>query len=428
MKRLLLGIVTLSLLIGVAALSGNPKSALPEIQLQVEGRNPWTHLRLNNDPADFQFVIVSDRTGGHRAGVFSRAVEQINMLQPQFVLSVGDLIEGYSKDEARINAEWKEFQSYVGKLQMPFFYVAGNHDVANPIQEQIWKDKFGRRYYHFVYRQVLFLCLDTDDPPGKEGGISDKQVAYVKEALGQNKDVRWTIVALHRPVWGGNEGSQAGWLKVESMLTDRPYTVFAGHVHRYQKFVRQGRNYYQLATTGGGSKMRGIERGEFDHITWVTMKREGPVLANIMLDGIYPEDMRKPVSEEPGVPTTNRKPTVAVKGRIHFEGSPVTGAQVVFHQPVVSTDKDKDKEKKFTRTGDAFVEPDGTFSLSSYTANDGAPVGDYHVTVIWRKPWVDEHGKPGPNLLPEKYAKPDTTDLRATVKSAENNFNFDLAR
>ena len=51
-------------------------------------------LEANNAAETFSFAIVSDRTGGHRAQIFSQAVEQLNMLQPTFVLSVGDLIEG----------------------------------------------------------------------------------------------------------------------------------------------------------------------------------------------------------------------------------------------------------------------------------------------------------------------------------------------
>ena len=38
------------------------------------GQEPWTSLKLNNDPDQFQFAVVSDRTGGHRDKVFSRAV------------------------------------------------------------------------------------------------------------------------------------------------------------------------------------------------------------------------------------------------------------------------------------------------------------------------------------------------------------------
>jgi hypothetical protein len=81
---------------------------------------------------------------------------------------------------------------------------------------------------------------------------------------------------------------KTNWLAMEKALSGRPYTVFAGHHHFFKKFVRNGRNYYQLATTGGVSKMRGIPYGEFDHIVWVTMKKDGPILANLMVEGIFP--------------------------------------------------------------------------------------------------------------------------------------------
>jgi 3',5'-cyclic AMP phosphodiesterase CpdA len=421
MKRFLVGVLAGALLICAAAFSGNQRFASLDLQIVPEDRNPWTNLRLNNDPADFQFAIVSDRTGGHRAGIFSQAVEQLNLLQPEFVLSVGDLIEGYTTNADKLAQEWKEFQGYVSKLQMPFFYVPGNHDLANAFEETVWKEKFGRRWYHFIYRDVLFLLLCSDDPPGKEGTIGPQQRDWVQKVLAENRNVRWTIVALHRPIWNSTNVEKNGWLEVEKLLTGRPYTVFAGHVHRYQKFIRNGMCYYQLATTGGGSKLRGIRYGEFDHIVWVTMKRDGPVLANILLDGIYPEDLKKPITDETGVSTTNRRPTYPVRGHVFFEGTPTPHAQVTFY----AIDPAK---KTTTRTGDAFVDPDGSFVLSSYTANDGAPTGEYAVTVVWRQPWADATGKPGPNQLPERYGKPDTSELRVRVKAEANEFTLELKK
>src|SRR5262249_36788840 len=154
-------------------------------------------------------------------------------------------------------------------------------------------ERFGRSYYHFVYRDILFLLLNSEDPPDS-GRISKEQQEFVVKTLAANAGVRWTIVALHRPIWTAKDLEKNGWLAVEKALGNRPYTVFAGHIHRYQKYTRNnGHHYYQLATTGGGSRMRGLRYGEFDHIVWVTMKPDGPVLANIMLDGIYPEDLKK---------------------------------------------------------------------------------------------------------------------------------------
>jgi hypothetical protein len=410
MKRLSLGVLALVALAAAAALSRDQAPPRPDLQVVRDGRNPWTHLRLNNDPAEFRFALVSDRTGGHRPQVFSRAVEQLNLLQPEFVVSVGDLIEGYKDDPVKLDAEWREFQGYVAKLQMPFFYVPGNHDVSTSYLCRLWQEKFGRRYYHFVYRQVLFLLLDANEPTGKDSRVSPEQVAYAKKALEENADVRWTIVVLHKPLWAAADVDKTGWLDVEKLLADRPYTVFAGHIHKYKKFVRNGRNYYQLATTGGGSKMRGLRYGEFDHLTWVTMKKDGPVLAHLLLDGIYPEDMRPLTTDESGVATRNRKPLHPVRGRLYCDGCPLPDALVVLH--LVGP-----KGKRTTRTSDGLVEADGAFVLSTYAAGDGVPAGEYAVTV------ERAAGRVAP-----VYAKAQTTPLRVMVQAGENSLSFELKK
>jgi len=425
MKRLIGISLVFGVLVVAAAWSGNQATLGPgkssELQIALEERNPWSNLRLNNEADSFRFAIVSDRTGGHRAQVFSQAVERLNLMQPEFVLCVGDLVEGYTEDRTKVTGEWREFQNYVCQLQMPFFYVPGNHDVSSAAVEKEWKEKFGRRYYHFVYKNVLFLVLCSDDPRGKLGNISDEQLAFVKKALDANPGVRWTIVSVHRPLWTESDPDKNGWLKVEAALADRPYTVFCGHIHVFRKFVRNGRNYYQLATTGGASRMRGIRYGEFDHFVWVTMKKDGPVLANVMLDGIYPENMQRHATDETGVYAADRKPTQPVQGKVFFEGTPAANAHVVFHRPLPDG-------KRYEYGGDALVEADGSFTMTTYTANDGVPVGDYAVTVTLREPMWDDASKPGPNRLPQRYSKPATSELRVKVKEGTNEFVFELRK
>ena len=55
---------------------------------------PWTNLEFYNDPLNFKFAIVGDRTGGLRPGVFADGVKKLNLLMPEFVMSVGDFIPG----------------------------------------------------------------------------------------------------------------------------------------------------------------------------------------------------------------------------------------------------------------------------------------------------------------------------------------------
>lgn len=261
----------------------------PTIRTRIDPAvNPWTGLNLNNRPENFQFVVVSDRTGGVRPGVFEEAVRKINLLQPEFVMSVGDLIMGGTTNRQRIDEEWREFNGFVARLDMPFFYVPGNHDISNPVMEEEWAKRFGRSYFHFVYRDVLFLCLNSEDPPPTK--ISKAQQDYAAKALAENPNVRWTLVFLHKPLWDYEEDT--GWAAIERILTKRRHTVLAGHQHNYVKFERNHTSYIILGTTGGGSKLRGRAFGEFDQVAWVTMTDNGPIIANLLLDGIWDENIR----------------------------------------------------------------------------------------------------------------------------------------
>jgi hypothetical protein len=257
--------------------------------------HPWNHLKLNNSPENFQFAIVTDRTGGHRPGVFEDAVRKLNLMQPEFVVSVGDLIEGYSRDKDKLNREWDEFDGFIDKLEMPFFYLPGNHDYTNEVMAEIWEKRFGASYYHFVYQDVLFLCLNSEESMkgSNLGGIEKPQYQYIKEALAQHPDVRWTLVFMHQPLWLFDNSRY--WNDVELLLNERKHTVFVGHHHHYVKYERNNSNYFMLATTGGISKLRGPNFGEFDHMVWVTMTDNGPVIANLLLQGVWDENV---VTEE----------------------------------------------------------------------------------------------------------------------------------
>lgn len=257
----------------------------------IAGPHPFTSLELNNDDCQFQFAIVTDRTGGHRPGVFMDGVNKLNLLQPEFVMSVGDLIEGYTQDTIELDRQWDEFTGFTEQLQMPFFYVPGNHDITNAVMEKVYEERFGQTYYHFVYKNVLFLCLNTEDQyrGSNRGTISDEQFAYIEQVLEAHEEVRWTLVFMHQPLWILEDTKR--WGDVEKLLSSRKHNVFVGHHHHYVKYERNNGRYFMLATTGGSSGLRGPRLGEFDHVVWVTMTDEGPIMANLLLEGIWDEDV-----------------------------------------------------------------------------------------------------------------------------------------
>ena len=279
-----------SLIVGLLLIPQLAAQQSPDFSSDIStAQKPWTHLNFENDPDNFQFAIVTDRTGGPRPGVFEDAIKKLNWLRPEFVMSVGDLIQGVSgRDSTELAAQWGRHFERIKPLEMPFFHLAGNHDIKanNSYQVDYWNKLFGTPFYSFRYKDVLFLGLFTNEGFQEIGA---EQIQYFKKVLTAHEDVRWTLVFMHHPLWIYPHDSKFD--QIEDLLKDRKYTVYAGHHHRYHHYERKKSNYYVLATTGGGSGLLGNRFGMFDHITWVTMTDDGPVMANLRLDGILPHDI-----------------------------------------------------------------------------------------------------------------------------------------
>jgi len=289
------------------------------------GALPWTAREFRNDPEDFQFVIVGDRTGGANVlDTFQTAIPQINLLEPEFVINVGDLIEGYSDQPAELNTEWNEVDSWLGELDMPFFKTPGNHDIANRTAREVWLDRYGATYYYFLYKDVLFMVLDTEydrpapPPDMKEkielynrlqvedparaqamlgefmsdesvvAGLStpvefdERQLAWIRQTLADHPDVRWTLLFMHEPCW---EKPSDSFRTIQTMLADRQHTIFAGHLHYYDYDNIDGFEYITMGPVGASFHHEGP--GNVDHIMWVTMTDEGPQMGNIALKGLF---------------------------------------------------------------------------------------------------------------------------------------------
>jgi hypothetical protein len=107
------------------------------------------------------------------------------------------------------------------------------------------------------------------------------------------------------------------------------------------------------------------------------------------------------------------RPCYPVRGTILYEGKPVPHAFVVLH-PAAPEGRDGSRPS-------AVANAKGEFALTSRKARDGAPTGAYVATVEWR-PIVQRKGEyePGPNRLPTRYSKPETSGLRIQVTAGDN--------
>jgi hypothetical protein len=107
-----------------------------------------------------------------------------------------------------------------------------------------------------------------------------------------------------------------------------------------------------------------------------------------------------------GASCSGRKSVYSVRGKVLFEGQPADQALVVFHpaDPAITP----------TELPQGVVEPDGTFQMTTYQQNDGAPLGNYVVTIAWRK--RQSGGDDNEiDLLPSQYSNPTTSKLTAEI-------------
>ena len=281
----------------LALLFAAPETAANEIATKHQRVDPAAQKPFLDDPDDFQFAIFADRNGGYRGKVFGDAVRKVNLLQPEFAICVGDLIKGGTTSTEEMQAMYEDLDRELSQLEMPFFRVPGNHDITFPAMAEDYLKRIGQPYWHFVYKNVLFLCLNTEDP---RNVLSEQQIRYFERAVRENRDVRWTFVFMHKPLWseGGLQGAMwpfrgSNWDKMEALLAGRQYTVFAGHTHHYWSATRNGNKHIVVSTTGAGRQERGAENyGEFDHIVWVTMADWGPKIVNLEISGIIEENLR----------------------------------------------------------------------------------------------------------------------------------------
>lgn len=110
---------------------------------------------------------------------------------------------------------------------------------------------------------------------------------------------------------------------------------------------------------------------------------------------------------------TKALPVYSVRGSVTFQKKPA-GEAVVVLRP------------KSALAGNLLphgeVAHDGTFQISTYTKNDGAPAGEYAVTITWPQVKPDPAGgwMEGPDRLKGKFNDPNNAKWNVTIKEGSN--------
>ncbi len=239
------------------------------------------------DAETVRFAIIGDRTGDHQPGVYAQIVQEVERMQPDFVMTVGDHIEGYTEDTVRLNAEWMEYKQLIEPLTMPIYFTPGNHDILSDTQEEVYRDQIGDPYYSFDESGYHFVILDN----GRwERGdrLPAEELNWLNQDLSAHKSAKATVVFMHKPFWYNGVAAGRPDTLHEIFKTYGVDAVFTGHFHQYFSGKYDGIMY-----TGIGSSGAGTDPGPDSlmyHFAWVTMKGQYIDVAPIKINSVLAWD------------------------------------------------------------------------------------------------------------------------------------------
>ncbi len=119
---------------------------------------------------------------------------------------------------------------------------------------------------------------------------------------------------------------------------------------------------------------------------------------------------------------SDRPDLVPVNGTVLLDGEPVAGAAVAFQLIT-------DEKASYKRPSSAMTDAQGNFALQTYIPGDGAPLGNYKVTITKRDVvgelpanYNAENPEATPIkyqwVVPREYSEADTSGLQAEVTTA----------
>jgi acid phosphatase type 7 len=206
-----------------------------------------------NANAACNFAISGDSRS--RPQIFTKIIDGIAHSDPDFVISMGDLVEDGGNYE-----QWDRF--YFGPAKelissRPFVSTLGDHEGSGDegvlfnhfLYPQLEYEKL---WYSFDYGMVHFVSLDY------RHANSQEMMEWFEKDI-EASDARWKIVFMHRPPYnlGGHRSFWGNPHWPDLFQKHRVDVIFGGHSHIYERFqpvyTEEIRDWAITYITTGGS-------------------------------------------------------------------------------------------------------------------------------------------------------------------------------
>ena len=199
-----------------------------------------------------------------------RRSTDVNLLAPDLVMTVGDLVQGYNDttewlaQAARVQGrDGQARDALVPGVRQPRHLLSRQGPAEGRARGRTTRSTSGRSGTRSSTRTAGSSCstrtraipetgkYEFNDPLCQK--MSPAQFAWLEETLEKAKGADHVFVFLHHPRWlKGGYGDD--WDRVHALLKDagNVTAVFAGHIHRMRwDGMKDGIEYFTLAVTGG---------------------------------------------------------------------------------------------------------------------------------------------------------------------------------
>jgi len=322
---------TASLTILIVSFSTGPRTIIAE-----DGNKSGAEYSNQSsiEPDEVRFIVFGDSQFGNPPE-FEQMIHEAELLRPEFVIQVGDLINGYTYDKEQLRKEWRSFKNQISPLSSSYYPVPGNHDVVTDEAEEVYAEVWGKEklLYSFdegpVHSIVLnswwgheddriaewqrdWLKKDLETFAEKNGGIDSETL--------QQKSI---FVFLHSPLWkyAANTEGRKDWELVHDLLRQYPTRlVVGGHYHEYTWEKRDEIDY--VVINSAGVDRTSFREGQFSSFLHVSVLPGGDVrYATIKAGSILPLDSVTPAERQAVSQYRIKEITLPVTGWV--EGAPL---------------------------------------------------------------------------------------------------------